>query len=455
MKVRQGLIRTPPRERQGTAPMIPAKTIALKRDGGQLSPEQLAEFVQGYVSGAIPDYQMAALAMAIFLRGMTLEETVCLTQKMLDSGHRLPRHGDALRVDKHSTGGLGDKVSLVLAPLLACLDFHIPMISGRGLGITGGTLDKLESIPGFRTNLDSAEIATTLAKVGCVICGTTAEIAPADRKLYALRDVTATVESVPLITASILSKKLAESLDALVLDVKVGSGALMPTLDAARRLANTLVSVANRLGVRTTALLTNMDEPLGRMVGNAVEVQEAVDTLQGGGPRDLRELTLALASELMVGTGVAECADEARRQLAAQLDQGFAYERFVAMVAAQGGRLSLDTLTPSHEVTAVRSGYVSRIDGRALGDVLIELGGGRKRMTDPIDHRVGLELLVRVGDSVQSGMPLMRVYSRNAEHGVLDHCIRAAIMIDAECSPEMTPLILGRVETHSSLSDNS
>ncbi|HQX54102.1 MAG TPA: thymidine phosphorylase, partial [Planctomycetaceae bacterium] len=277
--------------------MLPASLIAAKRDRQELRDEEIAFFVQGFADGSIPDYQMAAMAMAIYLNGMTPRETATLTFAMLSSGTRLvwPKDGRS-RVDKHSTGGIGDKTSLILAPLLAECGLQIPMLSGRGLGATGGTLDKLEAIPGYRTDLALAEITQLTQSVGCVITGASAELAPADRKLYALRDVTATVPSIPLITASIMSKKLAESLDALVLDVKFGSGAFMKTREQATELAHSLVSTGQRMGVHTTALLTDMNQPLGRMCGNAVEVLESIDVLQGGGPDDVRQLTIELCA---------------------------------------------------------------------------------------------------------------------------------------------------------------
>src|SRR5262245_22400391 len=280
--------------------MNPAVLIAKKRDGRELARNEIVYLVHGFTRGTIPEYQMAAFAMAVFLQGMTTDETAALTDAMLQSGVWLvwPQR-DRPIVDKHSTGGIGDKTSLVLAPLLACCGLAVPMISGRGLGATGGTLDKLEAIPGFRTDLSPAEIQATVERVGCAITGASAEIVPADRKLYALRDVTATVPSIPLITASIMSKKLAESLDALVLDVKFGSGAFMKTLADARRLAQSLVATGKRMGVRTTALLTDMNQPLGRMAGNLVEVHEVIACLKGEGPADLWELTRELAAELV------------------------------------------------------------------------------------------------------------------------------------------------------------
>jgi thymidine phosphorylase len=318
--------------------MLPASLIAAKRDHRELSDEEIAFFIQGFATGTIPDYQMSAMAMAIYLNGMTPREIATLTSEMLRSGTQLawPKDGIA-RVDKHSTGGIGDKTSLILAPLLAECGLQNPMLSGRGLGATGGTLDKLEAIPGFRTNLSLDEITRLTQSVGCVITGASAELAPADRKLYALRDVTATVPSIPLITGSIMSKKLAESLDALVLDVKFGSGAFMKTREQATLLAHSLVNTGERMGVRTTALLTDMNQPLGRMCGNAVEVLESIDVLKGGGPADVRRLTLELCADLLVSTGVEKTLQDAVKRCAGLLDDGSAFERYCRMVRAQGG----------------------------------------------------------------------------------------------------------------------
>jgi pyrimidine-nucleoside phosphorylase len=400
--------------------MNPALIIAKKRDGRVLSREEIAEFVAGFSSGTIPDYQMAALAMAIFLRGMTADETAALTDAMLASGKRMQRTsavGNALggvppRVDKHSTGGIGDKTSLILAPLLAVCGVAVPMISGRGLGPTGGTLDKLEAIPGFRTDLSLAEIEELTDRVGCAITGATAEIAPADKKLYALRDVTATVPSIPLITASIMSKKLAESLDALLLDVKFGSGAFMKSLGEARALARSLVETGKRMGVKTTALLTDMNQPLGRMAGNLVEVHEAIAALEGRGPADLSECTRELGAELLVLAGKAASHDAARQTLAAAIASGQAMHKFREMVAAQGGRLQeLPPIGENHAIDLDRAGYVAAINTEQLGQVIIELGGGRKIMSDRIDHAVGLEMLVRIGDRVEANQPVVRVFA--------------------------------------------
>jgi pyrimidine-nucleoside phosphorylase len=391
----------------------PVQTIARKRDGRILSADEIIRFIDGFTCGDIPDYQMSALAMAIYLRGMDTEETSALTDRMLHSGSVLSwPAGSPPIVDKHSTGGIGDKVSLVLAPLLACCGLWVPMISGRGLGPTGGTLDKLESIPGFRTDLSLAEIRDVVSRVGCVITGATAEIAPADKRLYALRDVTATVASIPLITASIMSKKLAEGLTALVLDVKWGNGAFMKSLDDARSLAQAMVATGHRLGVATTALVTDMNQPLGRMSGNAVEVDETIAALSGSEPWDLIDVTLALGAELLISTGHARSPDAARSDLQRHLDSGAGLAKFAEMVAAQGGAPDAPrSIAPAAEIVSDRPGWVTRIDTERLGWSVIELGGGRRRMGDPLDHSVGLETLVRLGDRVESGEPLLRVFA--------------------------------------------
>jgi len=460
--------------------MNPAVIIAKKRDGRELSREEIAAFVAGYTGGTIPEYQMSALAMAVYLRGMTADETAALTDAMLQSGRWLvwPRRERPI-VDKHSTGGIGDKTSLVLAPLLAACGLAVPMISGRGLGATGGTLDKLESIPGFRTDLSLAEIQQTVERVGCVITGASSEIAPADRKLYALRDVTATVPSIPLITASIMSKKLAESLDALVLDVKFGSGAFMKTLEGARALARSLVETGRRMGVRTTALITDMNQPLGRMAGNLVEVHEAIACLRGEGPADLWELTRELAAEVVEEGGRDN--ETARRRegemegaqathhspthrspthllpthhspltthslLDEAIRSGRALAKFREMVAAQGGDLDrLPAMPGGAEVLAPRGGFVTAIDTEALGLAIIELGGGRKVMSDKVDHGVGLEMLVRLGDAVEPGQPLVRVFGSRVQFEQVRPQIERAVSIGDE-RPVVSPLIVERVE---------
>ena len=401
-------------------PFNPAKVIAKKRDGLVISREEIADFVSGFTAGSIPDYQMSALAMAIYLRGMSADETAILTEQMLGSGIQMKWPSGSPCVDKHSTGGVGDKVSLLLAPLLACCGLRIPMISGRGLGPTGGTLDKLESIPGFRTDLSLDEIRDITDRVGCVIAGASAEIAPADRKLYALRDVTATVASIPLITASIMSKKLAEGLDALVLDVKVGSGAFMKTLDQARDLAHSLVETGRRMGLPTTALITDMSQPLGRMAGNAVEVDEALDALEGKGPDELITLTASLGAELLVTTSTVNTFDEGRAMIQRHIDSGRGLEKFREMVSAQGGDLDAPhPIAPATSITATRSGFVSAIDTEAFGNEIIRLGGGRRVMSDAIDHSVGIETLIAIGDRVELGQPLARIFA-NTDDGSSD-----------------------------------
>ena len=409
--------------------MLPASLIAAKRDHRELSDEEIAFFIQDFATGTIPDYQMSAMAMAIYLNGMTPREIATLTSEMLRSGTQLawPKNGIP-RVDKHSTGGIGDKTSLILAPLLAECGLQNPMLSGRGLGATGGTLDKLEAIPGFRTNLSLDEITRLTQSSGCVITGASAELAPADRKLYALRDVTATVPSIPLITGSIMSKKLAESLDAMVLDVKFGSGAFMKTREQATLLAHSLVNTGERMGVRTTALLTDMNQPLGRMCGNAVEVLESIDVLKGGGPDDVRLLTLELCAELLVSTGLETSLEKAAARSARHLDDGSAFERYCRMVKAQGGNPNaVLSVAKATDLVADTDGVVSAIDTEALGLVIISLGGGRRKMGDPIDHSVGLKMLVRIGDRVSRGTPLVKIFSEQPEAVIPS--LRAAIQI--------------------------
>lgn len=427
--------------------MNAAFLIAKKRDGGELSAEEIHWLVHNYVTGHVPDYQKAAWAMAVYLRGMTVAETAALTDAMLQSGITLTwPEGGLPKVDKHSTGGIGDKVSLVLAPLLACCGVQVPMISGRGLGATGGTLDKLESIPGFRTDLSLDEMRRVLDEVGCFITGATHDLVPADRKLYALRDVTATVPSIPLITASIMSKKLAEGLDALVLDVKFGSGAFMKTLDDARQLAQSLVTTGKRMGLRTTALLTDMHQPLGQMVGNAVEVNESVAALEGDGPEDLMEVTVALGSEVLVSAGVAEDLATGCAMLMKALDSGAGLEKFRQMVAAQGGNLDAPRpLAPTSEVNSLQKGYIQTIDTEALGRAIITLGGGRAKMGDALDHSVGLEMVVRVGDKVEAGQPLVKLFAPEEKKAAAAELIISAITVNDSPTVEQ-PLIVDRVE---------
>ena len=577
--------------------MNPVTIIARKRDGHELAADEIAFFIRSFSAGTVPDYQMAALAMAIYLQGMTDAETTVLTACMLASGkklewqrspspsdaeiacrsdepveqhldgddtaviqirggakrgenlnlpsavqrkdtvelespasnpprvsspqpaepmlllddsaridskrelalcgrdttelpevlappvlggHTLPEQGvldgvwfsdsrlelasevndtadfgnisELMRarqrfvfgpvVDKHSTGGLGDKTSLILAPLLACCGLRVPMISGRGLGATGGTLDKLEAIPGFRTNLSLNEIRTITNQVGCVITGASPELAPVDQKLYALRDVTGTVASIPLITASIMSKKLAEGLNALVLDVKFGSGAFMKTLSSARKLAASLVETGQRMNVKTSALLTNMDQPLGRMVGNSLEVDEALNTLAGQGPSDLWQVTSELAADLLLTTNTVSDRPAAKRLLEQHIQSGRALAKFVEMVAAQGGNLNAirRRSATQTDIVSSRSGFVSRMNAEALGLAVIELGGGRRVMTDHIDHGVGLEMLVRIGDRVELGQPLVKVFASESQCNAVKPMVRNAIHIREE--PATPPLLI-------------
>lgn len=417
-----------------------ARIISDKRDGQTLSNEQLAFLIDGYAKESIPDYQMAAFAMAVYFQGMTTDETTTLTQCMIDSGERLTWPGSKPAVDKHSTGGIGDKVSVPLAPMLACCDVEVPMISGRGLGITGGTLDKLESIEGYRCDLSADEFRSIVNWNGCSIAGANAGIAPADKRLYALRDVTGTVPSIPLIVASILSKKVAEGIDALVLDVKWGSGAFMKTLDRARDLAKELVHVGNRLGVKTTAMITDMNQPLGRMIGNAVEIDESVDILKGEGPDDVTELTLQLCGKLLVQTGIESNITAAIARLQDTIDSGTALERLVQMVKNHGGDLNAPRRRgQAREVVANDSGHVNRIHNDRLGLAVIEMGGGRKKLGDQLDHSVGIECLVRLGDQIESGQPIARVFcDDDSTASYATELVAASIVIGQEIqAPEL------------------
>jgi pyrimidine-nucleoside phosphorylase len=388
--------------------------IERKRDGGSLSADEIGTIIRRFTSGEMPEYQMSALAMAIYFNGMSSAETAALTDAMLHSGDTLSWPSDApLRVDKHSTGGIGDKTSLILAPLLACDGLWVPMISGRGLGITGGTLDKLDSIPGFRTSMTEAEIHAVIRSVGCVMVGQTANICHADKKLYALRDVTATVPSIPLIVASIMSKKLAEGLNRLVLDVKHGAGAFMKTEPQAQELAQAMISAGEALGVRTTAMLNPMDEPLGEAAGNALEVAECVRCLQGKGPSDLEKLTLDLAAAV---------SNSCRAQLQAWLHDGTAWRRFQQMVAAQGGDVSaLERITEIHaapfrgHLLAPHAGELRQMNAEIVGRVIVGLGGGRAQAADLIDFAVGIDQIQKVGTKIESGQPLLRVHARTAD----------------------------------------
>jgi pyrimidine-nucleoside phosphorylase len=401
--------------------MVIPQLIEHKRDGRALSPDEWGSLVRAYAADEVPDYQMSALLMAVFFRGLEPGELAALTDAMIASGDRLRFDGYPIPVaDKHSTGGVGDKVSLLLAPMVASCGVAVPMMSGRGLGHTGGTLDKLESIPGFRTNLSLQEARAQVDRLGCAMLGQTPEIAPADKRLYALRDVTATVESIPLIAASIMSKKLAEGLTGLVLDVKTGSGAFLTDPERAVELARTMIGLGEARGCPTVALLTAMDRPLGRACGNSLEVEEAIEGLRGSGPADLMEVTYALAGEMLVLVGAAPDMAEARRRLEASVTSGRALETFARIIEAQGGNPKVvddPGVLPQAEAVEVyradRSGVVSSVEPRCLGRAIIELGGGRTKVDDDVDPTVGFVITVKPGDPVRAGEPIASVFARD------------------------------------------
>lgn len=424
--------------------MIPAKIIAKKRDGQELSTYEIRSVISAYAKGEFPEYQMAALAMAIYLRGMTDREIADLTLAMVDSGESLQPVGSALRVDKHSTGGLGDKTSLIIAPMLACLGFHVPMVSGRGLGITGGTLDKLDSIPGFRTDLDESEIAKQLEKIGCVITGATERLVPADRKLYSLRDVTATVPSIPLITASIMSKKIAESLQGLVLDVKFGSGSFQRDVSRARVLKSKLQSIGEMAGVKTTVLISDMTQPLGCMIGNACEVLESIDVLKGGGPSSVRILSIELAARLLVCIDPSNDIAVIRQRLGNLLDSGEAFAKFEQMVRIQGGDLSqLAQLEKETQIIAspAMRGVLTEIDCLAIGYGMIELGGGRAVKEDSVRPGVGIRWLSPLGTIVTPGQVLAIIYSNDtANASAVGESLLRGLKFDSKSTREFPPL---------------
>jgi pyrimidine-nucleoside phosphorylase len=431
-----------------------AELILKKRDGFALVGSEIAFLISGYTAGRIPDYQMAAFCMAVFHRGMNAEETLFLTRAMLESGSVLDFSSlPGLKLDKHSTGGVGDKTSLVIAPLVAAAGAYVPMISGRGLGFTGGTLDKLETIPGFEVQLPLSRFRAVVEQVGCAMIGQTDEIAPADRKLYALRDVTATVESIPLICASIMSKKLAEGLDGLVLDVKTGAGAFMPSLQQASDLAQSLVDIGNGLGTQTVALITDMNQPLGRAVGNALEVQEAIQTLKGSGPQDVALLCEKLSARMLSLDVTATEFNRARTSIAEAIGSGRALEKFAQMVEAQGGDprvIDNPALLPRaalQEVIESKSeGFVLGVNARAVGRASMALGAGRERVDASIDPSVGILLNKKIGDHVEKGEPLCTVfYNQAARLESVRSQLLEAFVINAN-RVEPPPLIKGVVE---------
>jgi len=431
--------------------VIPA-LIEHKRDGGELTPAQWAGLIRAYVGEQVPDYQMSALLMAIFFRGLEPAELAALTDAMIDSGDRLRFDGFRCPVaDKHSTGGVGDKVSLLLAPMVASCGVGVPMMSGRGLGHTGGTLDKLESIPGFRTNLTLREARAQMDRLGCAMLGQTPEIAPADKRLYALRDVTATVESIPLISASIMSKKLAEGLNGLVLDVKTGSGAFLTDLSKSIELARTMIGLGEARGCPTVALLTAMDRPLGRACGNALEMEESIEGLRGSGPADLMEITYALGAEMLVLVGASPNVVDARARLQESVTSGRALETFGKVIEAQGGNPAViedpSVLPQARAVEVYRAeatGVVTAVEPRRIGRAIVELGGGRMAVEDAVDPTVGFVITVKPGDPVRAGEPIASIFARDdAGIAIGITALRDAVRISD--AGRLTPLISHRI----------
>ena len=432
--------------------MVIASLIERKRDGGALAPDEWRALIQAFARGEVPDYQMSALAMAVVWRGLEPPELASLTEAMLDSGDRLRWEGLAApRVDKHSTGGVGDKTSLLLVPMVSAAGAAIPMMSGRALGHTGGTLDKLEAIAGFRTRLTLREAEAQVRRIGCVMLGQTQEIAPADGRLYALRDVTGTVESVPLIAASIMSKKLAEGLNGLVLDVKRGSGAFIPKLERALELAQTMIGLGTSHGCRTVALLTAMDRPLGHACGNALEVEEAIAGLRGEGPADLMAVTYALGVEMLLAVGIDASRASAKARLEKAVASGAALEKLRHLIEAQGGNPAvvddpgaLPQARHSEVWEAPRDGLVSEVVPRDIGRAINAMGGGRQRVSDHIDPSVGFHITVKPGHVVQRGQPLATIHAREEQGlGVGRRALEGAVRFGEIAEP--LPLISHRV----------
>jgi pyrimidine-nucleoside phosphorylase len=433
--------------------MLAQRLIERKRDGGRIEPGEWRALVLAYAAGHVPDYQMAALLMAAFLRGLDRGETAALTEAMMASGLRLDlSHLRLPRVDKHSTGGVGDKVSLVLAPLIASLGVVVPMMSGRGLGHTGGTLDKLESIPGMRTDLAIEQAVMQLERVGCVLMGQTEQIAPADKKLYALRSATTTVEAIPLIASSIMSKKLAEDLTGLVLDVKRGSGSFIPELERDIELARTMIELGADHGCPVIALVTAMDRPLGRACGNALEIEEAIHALRGEGPPDLMRVIYALGAEMLQVAGVAQSREAAWREMEVAISAGRAAEKMREIIDAQGGNGSvmddaavLPQASACELYDAPRRGFVARVEPRAVGRGIVALGGGRQRVEDTVDPAVGFVITAKPGDWVEEGEPLATVFARDAAGVDTGRAaLREAISIADEAEPPL-PLVSHRI----------
>jgi pyrimidine-nucleoside phosphorylase len=434
--------------------MIPYQIIEKKSQGRSLNDSEIREFILGYTHGSIPDYQMSALLMAIFIKGMSTEETLSLTKVMLESGERMDfSSAPGFVADKHSTGGVGDKVSILLAPILAVLGIHIPMISGRGLGHSGGTLDKLESIPGFNVNLALKDWQHMVLEEHVGLIGQTGNICPADKKIYALRDVTATVRSIPLISASIMSKKIAEGIQGLVLDVKTGNGAFMQTPELSRELANSLVSIGKGYGIKTTALITDMNQPLGSAIGNWFEMEESVKGLQGDAPDDLMQVTYALGAEILKMSNPSLTQQDAIDLQINAVNSGSAFEKLKRIAELQGGDPRvLDDLSKypkakySGVIQATASGYLSKIDTMALGFAGIELGAGRKKITDTIDYESGMYIHARIGDSLHTGDEILTVYS-NDEASLNQVVASGEKYFTIEQTPPHIPeLILDRID---------
>jgi pyrimidine-nucleoside phosphorylase len=436
---------------------LPAQIIQKKRDGNALTEEEICFFINGFTSGELPEYQMAALAMAICFQGMNFYETMWLTRAMIASGKVMEwkRQPGLFYADKHSTGGIGDKTSLIIAPLVAACGVKVPMISGRGLGPTGGTLDKLESISGFNVHLSLDEFKRITDKVGCCMIGQTAEIAPADKKLYALRDVTATVSCLPLIVASIMCKKLAENVDGLVLDVKWGSGAFMRTRETSTGLAKAMVEVGKRYGKKVVALQTDMNQPLGRKIGNALEIRECIEIMNGSAKADdLLEVTLALSTEMLLMAGVAKNVAAAREILQKKLANGEALHKFAELITAQGGDAKvcddvkrLPSTKQRQPIAAPKSGFVQSIECDQIGYAVIALGGGRRMAADKVDFVVGFEEPKKIGDAVKAGEPLMIMhYSDETRATAAAHMVCDAYKIEDKPVNTRSPLIVQKIE---------
>jgi len=433
--------------------MIVPRLIERKRDGERLEARELRELVLAYAAGKVPDYQMAALLMAIYFRGLDRTEMNALMDAMLESGKRLDLSRLPMpRIDKHSTGGVGDKVSIILAPLVASLGVGVPMMSGRGLGHTGGTLDKLESIPGFRTALTPSEAEKQVARIGCAMLSQTAEIVPADRKIYALRDATATVEVIPLIAASIMSKKIAESLTGLVLDIKRGSGSFLPKLDDELELAQAMIDLGAQHACPVVALVTAMDRPLGHACGNALEVAEAITVLKGAGPPDLIEVTYALGAEMLVLATLASTREGARAMMDAAIGSGKALRKFEEIVNAQGGDkavvndpLRLPQARHRSEFVSKRAGVVQTVDPRAIGYGVIELGGGRRNMEESVDPSVGFVITSKPADHVAKGQVLATIHARSKTDLETGRSVLERAIVISDAAPSPLPLISHRV----------